>query len=170
MVAWCHLGHLIPPPCHLITICRLSLAGISGTHCRWERSGVTINIQCLLLHQTTLAGLTWLLPPPPRGSASSSPLYLPRQPFSTREGLWCLLRSAQQPGLTLQSNSDSRMVALTKCVLPGESRGPSEQLLRQLPELFSAKPIVWGTSCQLEGRGGTSQQLANLETEKKVQD
>ena len=62
------------------------------------------------------------------------------------------------------------MVALTKCVLPGESRGPSEQLLRQLPELFSAEPIVWGTSGQLEGRGGTSQQLANLETEKKVQD
>ena len=62
------------------------------------------------------------------------------------------------------------MVALTKCVLPGESRGASEQLLRQLSELFSAKPIVWGTSGQLERRGGTSQQLANLETEKKVQD
>ena len=62
------------------------------------------------------------------------------------------------------------MVALTKCLLPGESRGPSEQLLRQLSELFSAKPIVWGTPCQLEGGGGTSQQLADLETEKKVQD
>ena len=62
------------------------------------------------------------------------------------------------------------MVALTKRVLSGESRGASEQLLRQLPELFSAKPIVWGTSGQLEGRGGTSQQLAYLETEKKVQD
>ena len=62
------------------------------------------------------------------------------------------------------------MVALTKCLLSGESRGPSEQLLRQLSELFSAEPIVWGTSCQLEGGGGTSQQLADLETEKKVQD